>query len=515
MFFMKNKTMALFVQRLGFVALIAVIGFSFVACGDGNDPDGGGTGGDGTDGDGTAPKITTTSLPGGTVGTAYSQTLEATGDTPVTWSLAGGALPAGLNLAETTGTITGTPTAARTSTFTVRATNAAGSDTKSLSITIAAAGGGGGGTAPRITTASLQGGTVGTAYSQTLAATGDSPINWNVSAGTLPTGLTLQSDTISGTPTAAGTSAFTVRAANAAGNDTKSLSITITGGGNQEPEIEGMVWIQGGTFTMGSPEEESAHNSDETQHQVTLTGFYMGKYQVTQAQYQEVMGINPSYFRTAVSPETSTAKRPVERVCWYDALVFCNKLSISEGLTPAYSIGGKTDPEEWGTVPTSENPTWNAVTVVAGSDGYRLPTEAQWEYACRAGTTGPFNTGDNITTAQANYDGTLPYNNNPAGIYRNRTTEVGSFEPNAWGLYDMHGNVWEWCWDWYGGPYASGTQTDPTGAGSGYNRVMRGGSWFTFGRNLRSAFRYYEEPYGWFEYSEIGFRVVRPNTNEE
>jgi formylglycine-generating enzyme required for sulfatase activity len=158
-------------------------------------------------------------------------------------------------------------------------------------------------------------------------------------------------------------------------------------------------------------------------------------------------------------------------------------------------------------VPTDSNATWNAVAIVAGSNGYRLPTEAQWEYACRAGTATPFSTGNNITTSQANYDGREPYNNNAKGEYRQKTTPVGSFAPNAWGLYDMHGNVSEWCWDWYGS-YASGAQTDPVGAVSGYGRVRRGGSRSGYGQNLRSAFRYYNYPINW--YSSIGFRLVRP-----
>ena len=231
-----------------------------------------------------------------------------------------------------------------------------------------------------------------------------------------------------------------------------------------------MVWIKPGTFKMGSPANEPERFDDETQHQVTLTkGFYMGKYEVTQEQYKAVTGTNPSHF-------SGNGRLPVEQVSWRDALVFCNKLSISEGLNPVYSISGKTNPAEWGKIPTDENDIWDAVKMVSGANGYRLPTEAEWEYACRAGTTTPFNTGNNITTDQANYDGTNPYNNNPAGIFRETTTPAGSFAPNAWGLYDMHGNVCEWCWD-RKEHYSGNAVTDPVGAVAGRYRVGRGGSW--------------------------------------
>jgi formylglycine-generating enzyme required for sulfatase activity len=240
---------------------------------------------------------------------------------------------------------------------------------------------------------------------------------------------------------------------------------------------------------MGSPSTEPNRESNETQHSVTLTqGFYMGKYQVTQAQYREVMGTNPSNF--------NGNNLPVEQVSWYNTLVFCNKLSMKEGLSPAYSISGSTDPAVWGTVPTSSNTTWNAVTIVASSTGYRLPTEAQWEYACRAGATTAYNTG-------AISDNTGWYTSNSGS----RTHTVGEKPANAWGLHDMHGNVYEWCWDWYG-TYASGAQTDPTGAVSGPNRVLRGGSWYVSGQALRSAYRnnYYPN----FRYLNYGFRLSRP-----
>ena len=140
------------------------------------------------------------------------------------------------------------------------------------------------------------------------------------------------------------------------------------------------------------------------------------------------------------------------------------------------------------------------------ADGYRLPTEAEWEFACRAGTTTPFSTGENVTVDQANYYGTYPYDGYPSGQYRSRTVPVGSFAPNRWGLYDMHGNVWEWCWDWYG-PYADGAAADPTGAASGTYRVNRGGGWNDFGRHLRSAYRAAYPPAN--KTFNLGFRLAR------
>jgi formylglycine-generating enzyme required for sulfatase activity len=206
----------------------------------------------------------------------------------------------------------------------------------------------------------------------------------------------------------------------------------------------------------------------------------MGKYEVTQKEYVALMGTNPSNFKGD--------NLPVEQVTWYDAVNYCNARSRSEGLTPAYTVSGT-------------DVTWNR-----SANGYRLPTEAEWEYACRAGTTMPFSTGSNITTNQANYDGNYPYNGNAKGIYRQKTTAIGSFAPNAWGLYDMHGNVWEWCWDWYG-DYGTAAQTDPLGAVSGALRVLRGGSWFYSGRYARSAYRNYDTPSN--RLSNLGFRLVR------
>jgi len=361
-------------------------------------------------------------------------------------------------------------------------------------------------------TVPVRGGTPVTTITATDQYTGT--VTWNGSPATFA-GSTTYTATITLTPkpgyTLQGVAGnfFTVAGATTVSNSVNSGVITATFPQTRPPitsttGIE-MVWIPAGTFTMGSPAgEPNRYSDDETQRQVTLTnGFYMGKYQVTQEQYQTVMSTNPSYFHGGSDREPASGevqgKRPVDRVSWYDAIVFCNRLSIMEGLDPAYSISGSTNPDNWGAVPTSSNnSTWDAVTIVSGVNGYRLPTEAQWEYACRAGTTTAYNTGASIS------DNTGWYWDNS----NSRTHEVGKKPANAWGLYDMHGNVREWCFDWYG-TYASGSQTNPTGASSGTDRVLRGGGWSNFAGYLRSAGRGYSNPYARYIINN-GFRLVRP-----
>jgi len=276
---------------------------------------------------------------------------------------------------------------------------------------------------------------------------------------------------------------------------------------NQPFEPPEMVFIPAGTFQM------DGSDSGGTERPVTLTsGFYMGKYEVTQEQWAAVMGSLPSSL-TSSSTYGRGDKYPVYYTSWFDAIVFCNRLSIMEGLTSAYRINGSTNPNDWGSVPTSDNATWNAAEIVSGATGYRLPTEAQWEYACRAGTTTAFNWGSNIiNSTQANYNASnVDTYNTAAGAYLGRTTEEGSYAPNVWGLYDMHGDVWEWCWDWYGSSYTNGAQTDPSGAVSGSYRVLRGGSWYSNGQILRSANR--DSAYPVSGYVNYGFRLVRSSTS--
>ncbi|MGO9202448.1 MAG: formylglycine-generating enzyme family protein, partial [Limisphaerales bacterium] len=239
--------------------------------------------------------------------------------------------------------------------------------------------------------------------------------------------------------------------------------------------IPNMAWIPCGTFVMGSPASEAERNSDETQHTVTLSqGFYMGKYLVTQAEYLAVMGNNPSYFTTEDAngnPIPLDLSRPVEQVSWYDATNYCGKLSRQEQAAGRLPAG------------------WV----------YRLPTESEWEYACRAGTTTAFYCGSALRSGMANFYGYYEYDAsvgdiyNPNGIFLACTTPVGSYQPNAWGLYDMDGNVWEWCRDWYG-TYPTGSVTDPAGPASGSLRVIRGGCWISNAGLCRSAIRNYFNP---------------------
>ena len=215
-----------------------------------------------------------------------------------------------------------------------------------------------------------------------------------------------------------------------------------------------MVWIGGGTFDMGS-NDAGADDDEKPVHTVEIDGFWIGKYEVTQRQYEALMGNNPSYYK---GPD-----RPVEAVSWDDATAFCRKLSEAAGKR------------------------------------YRLPTEAQWEYACRAGSSSNWCFG-NDESRLGDY---VWYEGNSG----KQTHDIGGKSPNAWGLYDMHGNVLEWCADWYG-PYESGRVRNPTGPASGALRMLRGGSWHTYApRRCGSTIRYRYSPVD--RYVLLGFRVVR------
>jgi formylglycine-generating enzyme required for sulfatase activity len=226
------------------------------------------------------------------------------------------------------------------------------------------------------------------------------------------------------------------------------------------PTIE-WVSIPAGSFYMGNPGIKGDSYKDAPRHQVTLSAFKMSKYEVTFNQYD-------------LFCDATGRKKP-------------NDHGWGRGNRPVIFI------------------TWDDAVAFARWVGARLPTEAEWEYACKAGTSTPFNTGSNLTTEQANYNGTLPYKDNAAGENRKKTLPVGSFEPNAWGLYDMHGNVREYCSDWYGA-YSTSPQTNPKGPSTGAFRVTRGGSWDWPAGHCRSAYRSMDNPIT--PVHCVGFRLV-------
>ncbi len=225
--------------------------------------------------------------------------------------------------------------------------------------------------------------------------------------------------------------------------------------------------------TMGSPAGEVERSNDETQHQVKVSDFYMSKYELTVGEFRKF--VEAKRYSADLRSLSGAENHPVAYVSWNDAVAYCEWLSSNSGKK------------------------------------YRLPTEAEWEYACRAETTTPFNTGSNLTTDQANYDGNYPYGGNAKGVFRQTTVPVDSFAANALGLYNMHGNVWEWCSDWYKGTYyaeckARGAVSNPDNQEPGSGRVLRGGSWLGNAEDCRSADRNWDAPVN--RDLNVGFRLV-------
>ena len=252
------------------------------------------------------------------------------------------------------------------------------------------------------------------------------------------------------------------------------------------------VRLPAGAFQMGSPFSEAQRSSDESRHEITLTSsYYIGVFEITQAQYERVIGSNPSGFTPQRHEDLrDTGRFPVEQVSWDDANEFCRTLSRLPVEAKAERV-------------------------------YRLPTEAEWEYACRGGTANvktPFNIGDSLSSSQANFHGKYPYGKAEPGRSLQRTTTVGEFKPNAIGLYDMHGSVWEWCSDKYNRDYyLNGPKSDPRGPRGGERRIVRGGSWRNNAARCRAAFRGKYDPDARID--NVGFRVVltipEPDVNRE
>jgi len=257
-----------------------------------------------------------------------------------------------------------------------------------------------------------------------------------------------------------------------------------------------MIYVPGGTFTMGRT-TGSGFSHELPTHTVTLNSFYIGKFEVTQAEYSQYMQPGSSW----TSGYGLGDNYPAYYVSWYAILKYCNLRSIAEGLTPCYTINGSTNPANWGAVPTDNNDAWDAAICDWNANGYRLPTEAEWEYAARGATNNPdyLYSGSDDINAVAWYDG----NNSTYG-----SKPVGTKSPNGIGTNDMSGNVYEWCWDWYSSSYYSNSpQNNPTGPASGSYRVRRGGCWYSGATLCRVALRFYYRPD--YSYDVIGFRLCR------
>ncbi len=287
------------------------------------------------------------------------------------------------------------------------------------------------------------------------------------------------------------------------------IRIVVPGSYKSESTSLAMTLVHTGEFLMGSPGPEANRRPDELQHRVKITKpFYLGMHEVTQFEYKQVMQVKPSGFSINGGSRDKVAKMitdryPVENVSWFDAIEFCNRLSQKDGFEPYYTTSN---------VKREKDTLVEATVTTAGGAGYRLPTEAEWEYACRAGTTTPFHYGIESSLSSANLKAPVVAGGYGGAVPKwkdlGRTTKVGSFPANNWGLFDMHGNVAEWCGDWYDKDYYIGTPIeDPPGPQTGTHKVLRGGSWLMNDATCRSASRFFHLPREAKYYG--GFRVAR------